>query len=223
MIENSFKKAVGVATVFAVLTYLTPEFAQAQRVRSPGPSKSTTGTGSQIEEVPTFTIDFTIRQVIRIPISQGLGYFPKAIKNFNFLSGGISNNVLICGKNFCPHGNVRVSKLTTDNKGKVRNLKIGIDQVPVTLPELQSIFDSINPSSIDFSKDVIRFDVTFDERSSTKPALVWFVQSNGINDFIYNLSSLTKLGSIQAMLPGRVKIINGTVNNDSIFPLTVSQ
>ncbi|MBD2447521.1 hypothetical protein H6G76_10120 [Nostoc sp. FACHB-152] len=220
MMENSFKKAVGVATVFAVLAYLTPEFAQAQRVRSPGPSSLTTVVGSPEEQVPT--IDFTIRQGKRIQSKQDLGYFPKAIKNFTFVSGGVSNNVFICGRPICQDGNVRVTKLTTDNNGNISNLRVGINEAPITLAELQSIFNSKNPSGINFYQDVIRFDVTFDERSS-KPALVWFVQSNGNNDFIYNLSSLTKVRSIQAMLPSRVKISYGTVKNNSTFPLTVSQ
>lgn len=220
MIENSFKKAVGVATVFAVLAYLTPEFAQAQRLRSPRPSSLRTVEGSPTEEAPT--IDFTIRQGKRIQSNQDLGYFPKAIKNFTFAFGGVSNNVLVCGKPICQDGNVRVTKLTTDNNGKIKNLRVGINEDSITLAELQSIFNSINPSGINFYQDVIRFDVTFDERSS-QPALVWFVQSNGTNDFIYNLSSLTKVGSVQALLPRSVKTINGNFNTNSIFPLTVSQ
>ena len=192
---NTFKKVMAVATVLATISGLVPQSAQAGIMKASGRSINTS--------FFTFDLDNSIQDQAGMDMNKG--EFPGAIQNFNLEPGGAFNNSGICGNPVCPPGDVTVSKLTTDSSGNIPGLSFGLDG-------LQQIFDAISPSGIDFSKDVLRYDITF-LGTSPEPALIWFIQSNDSN-LIKDLSGLSQFNTIQAIFPGDVGVFDGgNVNN----------
>ncbi|MBD2430027.1 MULTISPECIES: hypothetical protein [Fischerella] len=206
---NNFNKVIALGAVFTTLFCLIPESSQAQRARWTGNSINTA--------TFTFDLDTSVKDRDR---RDNKGYFPKAIQNFNIDPGGAFTNSQICGKDPCPPARVRVTKLKTDSNGNVVGIKIG-DGKTITLEELQKLFTTVN-SDIDFSQDVIRYDISFFGTSS-EPEMIWFVQSHDSN-LINNLTSLSELNQIQGMFPRYVDIDDTDdtqVNTGGIF--TISQ
>ncbi|MBW4428446.1 MAG: hypothetical protein KME50_29465 [Nostoc desertorum CM1-VF14] len=226
MINNFFQKSVVFATGVAIVACLMPNVAQAQRVRFGGKSIN----GYSV----SFDIDHTVPEIEPGLGNQNLGYFPRAIKNFNVVPTNGVDNSTICGQINCPDGNLTITRLEIDSSGNVTNLLIDGSDTPVPLTTLEDLVNNIDNnvensgSDIDFSKNIFRYDVTFNRNDSilpSRPALVWFVQSNNTN-FINNLSRLNRVETIRGIVPasasgGGVFALGGCIkinSNLSISP-----
>jgi hypothetical protein len=202
---NKLKKVTAVATVIATISCLIPQSAQAGIFKASGNSTNT----SQF----TFDLDDSVQD--QAGMDESKGEFPGAIQNFNFAPGGFFENSEFCGNAVCPPGNLTVSKLTADSSGDIPGLSFGLNG-------LQQIFDSNSPGSsdIDFSKDVLRYDVTF-VSTSLEPVLIWFIQSNDSN-LINDLSGLSQFNTVKGIFPRDVAVFdNGGFNNGGVSNISL--
>lgn len=191
MINSFCKKVVGTATVLALVSFCLPQAAQAltQRVRFSGRATNT---------APFFfEVDSTIADTAG---SDSLGSFPGAVQNFD-ITDEVSN-FDVCGQEFCPSGDLTVSRLMTEADGvTVSNLTID-DGFPITLESLRFLFP---PNSIDFTdlNNVLRYDVSFlGGEDRNQPDIVWFVQSSN-SSLINNLTGLGEVNTIVGFFPRR--------------------
>jgi len=191
---NNLKKLLVATTVFTIATCLVPNSAQAGLGKPSGSSA----------HIPVFNFDIDTNSPEQPPGlgNDSLGFFPEAIKNFT--TTGFLENLSFCGSDPCSFADLTITKLVTDSDGNVSNLKIGSDGRKVSLGELQNIFDipildNPNPASINFSQDVLRYDVTF-IGTNPEPELVWFIQSNRSN-LINDLSGFTSFKTVEGIFP----------------------
>jgi hypothetical protein len=115
-------------------------------------------------------------------------------------------------ENFNLSGNITVSKLTSDSDGKVSNL-FDNDNQQFTLDSLKSLVGS----NIDFSGDVIRYDVEIPKSKS--PKLIWFVNSTDTS-LINDLSGLSKFRNLYGFSLSDVSI---TGNNGGTFEFLIPE
>jgi hypothetical protein len=190
---NKLKKVTAVATVIATISCLIPQSAQAGIVKA-------SGRATNLSRI-TFDLDDSIQN--QAGTDKSKGEFPGAIQNFNIV--GFFNNSSFCGNDTCPPGDLTVSQLTTDSNGNIPGLGFG-------LGPLQEIVNVPSTPTIDFSKNVLRYDVRF---VSTKPQpdLIWFIQSNDFN-LINDLAGLSQFKTITGIIPRDVLVFDNRVVND---------
>ncbi|MBE9206032.1 hypothetical protein IQ244_05790 [Nostoc sp. LEGE 06077] len=193
MINNALKKVVGVATLMTLAATMMPDAAQAQRARYSGASMN--------GPVVTFDVNTTVTESLPGLGNDNLGYFPGAIQNFNITLDNFSiNNSAICGQDPCPLGNLTVRRLTTEADGNTisdLNIDGGSD---VTVGFLQDFFDQ---SEINFSGNVLRYDVSFlAGTASNQPDVVWFIQSDD-SRLINNLTGFDGINRIFGIFPSQ--------------------
>jgi hypothetical protein len=197
---NNFKTVAVVATVLTTISCLVPESAQAGIVKGSGSATNSS----------TFNFDLNTSA----PNLEGT--FLEAIQNFNVTPtsglGGAITNFGVCGNSVCPHGNVTITRLTTDSRGNISGLNFGLD-------ELQMILPSLGSSGINFPNDVLRYDVTF-VGTSSDPELIWFIQSND-STLINDLSSLSRFSIIEGIFPRGAVLLDGQVNRGSRFTFSL--
>lgn len=201
----TLKKVSAVVAAVGIATCLVPEPAQAQRAGWSGRATNT--------RIFNFDLDTAVPD--GAGTDDSAGYFPGAIENFNISAGGSSDSVnsFICGSAVCPPGDLTVTKLTADSSGRIPGLSFGLNG-------LQQIFDSLSPSGIDFSNNVLRYDVTF-VGTSPEPDLIWFIQSSD-SSLINDLSGLSQFNTIRGIFPRDVAVFDGGgINNSGIFNLSL--
>ena len=181
---NSLKTVIAVATAFNIVAAcLVTESAHAIGIGK----ASGEDLFNPINKV-TFDLDLDVQD--KTPNDDSLGVFPRAIQNFQdfFVLPGfptLYSNSSVCGQEVCPPGTLTVTKFSLDSFdfSRLRETLGIMDQNRL----LQYNVGNLN---FDFSKDVLRYDVSFD--TSSAPELIWFVQSND-SSLINNLSALIKV------------------------------
>jgi hypothetical protein len=191
---NSLKKAAVVATLFTVVSSLTPKSAEAGFARFSGRS------------VNTSIIDFNLDTDAPLVNGEFIG----AIKDFKRGNTPVDSlNLDTCGNVVCPPGNLKISKLATDANGFVSDLTIGNPGEKITLNTLQTLLDAKGVNRIKTSGDVVRYDLSFG--TTFAPELVWFVQSSD-SSLLTNLSKLSEFNDIVGILPKITSDTGGTFN-----------
>jgi hypothetical protein len=193
---NSFKKLALVTTLLTLVTSLVPKSAEAGLARFTGRSTN--------ETVINFDLD------TNAPLVDGV--FLGAVKNFNrgntyyvyssntYYYSYYNRNLETCGSDICPLANLKVSKLVTNADGYITGLTFNRGK-EINLDSLQTVFNSNYFYNINFSEDVVRYDLFFG--TDLKPTLIWFVQSSDLS-LTTNLSKLSEFSNIQGIFPGNI-------------------
>jgi hypothetical protein len=179
---NSLKTVIAVATAFNIATCLVTESAQAKGI-------GTFSGNAVLSPLTSFTFDIEDVQD-QAPNDDSRGVFPGAIQNFNYQRLSVrpeTNNSDVCGQEDCPPGTLTVTKFSLDSVDFPGiDLNNNPDRLDLNTLLKQRLF--IFSSNVDFSQDVLRYDVNFDN-TSPSPELIWFIQSNDSN-LINDLSAL---------------------------------
>lgn len=195
---NRLKTVLAVATAFNIATCLVTETKQAafaQEVIVTEPDRPARGigkfSGTGIVSAPAaFTFDLVDVQD-RDSNDSSVGVFPGAIQNFNFKPLPFrpeTNNSSVCGQEVCPPGTLTVTKFSLDSSDNIPG--INLNDNPGRLDRNTLLQSRLFSNAVDFSKDVLRYDVSFG--TSSAPELIWFIQSND-SSLINDLSALIKV------------------------------
>jgi hypothetical protein len=228
---NSLKTVIAVATAFNIAACLVPEtkqaaFAQQVTVPQPDPQPAPPAigigkfSGNAIVNAPNnFTFDLEDVQD-QAPNDDNVGVFPGAIQNFNFsfqpTRGEVTRNSSVCGQEVCPPGTLTVTKFSLDSGDNIPGINLNnIPAGPQRYGALNGLY--LYSSNVDFSKDVLRYDVNFG--TSSAPELIWFIQSND-SSLINDLSALIKVDpnktvGLYAILGPNVRYESFTFSNIS--------
>lgn len=178
----NLKMFTSVAVAVGIAVCLVPQSAQAQIIRRSG--------SAVFNSNLNFDIDTTVQDQDQADNSRG--YFPGAIQNYTRLSLDRSSIL-----ESSPLGNLTVSKFTSDATGNVLGL-VDTNGLEITLNRLQQLLPDVN-----FSNDVVRYDVAFPSITSSTNNFSFFIPSNDSN-LINNLSDLTQFNELRGILPGVV-------------------
>jgi len=178
----NLKMFTSVAVAVGIAVCLVPQSAQAQRARWSGNSVN--------NSIVDFEIDTTVQD--RDQADNSRGYFPGAIQNYTRLS--LDRSSILESSSL---GNLTVSKLTSDATGNGLGL-VDTNGLQITLNRLQQLLPDVN-----FSNDVLRYDVAFDSSPSSTNNFSFFIPSNDSN-LINNLSGLIRFNQLRGILPENV-------------------
>lgn len=178
----NLKMFTSVAVAVGIAVCLVPQSAEAQRARRSG--------SAALNSILDFEIDTTVQDQDQADNSRG--YFPGAIQNYTRLN--LQDRSLLESS---PLGNLTVSKFTSDATGNVLGL-VDTNGLEITLNRLEQLLPNV-----DFSNDVVRYDVAFDSITSSTNNFSFFIPSNDSN-LINNLSGLTQFNQLRGILPGVV-------------------
>lgn len=179
----NLKMFTSVAVAVGIAVCLVPQSAQAQRLRRSG--------SVVLNSIVDFEIDTTVQDQDQADNSRG--YFPGAIQNYTRRNLPDRSSIFESS----PLGNLTVSKLTSDATGNGLGL-FDTNGLEITLNRLQQLLGGVN-----FSNDVLRYDVAFDSIPSSTNNFTFFIPSNDSN-LINNLSGLTQFNELRGILPGAV-------------------